>query len=80
VLIFDEATSSLDSNTAEHFATTINQLKGKVGMFITHAMPKNLLVDEIVRIGQGSLSAVPAQAETTQMNTKKREAEAGAHG
>lgn len=27
-------------------------------MFITHAMPKNLLVDEIVRIGQGALSAV----------------------
>jgi hypothetical protein len=27
-------------------------------IFITHAMPKNLLVDEIVRIGQGSLSAV----------------------
>ena len=59
ILIFDEATSSLDSNTAEHFATTINQLKGKVTMlFITHAMPKNLLVDEVVRIGQGVLSAV----------------------
>ena len=27
-------------------------------MFITHAMPKNLLVAEVVRIGQGSLSAV----------------------
>ncbi|OIQ99416.1 toxin RTX-I translocation ATP-binding protein [mine drainage metagenome] len=59
ILVFDEATSSLDSNTAEHFAATINQLKGKVSMlFITHAMPKNLLVDEVVRIGQGSLSAV----------------------
>jgi subfamily B ATP-binding cassette protein HlyB/CyaB len=27
-------------------------------LFITHAMPKNLLVDEVVRIGQGALSAV----------------------
>jgi hypothetical protein len=27
-------------------------------MFISHAMPKNLQVDEVVRIGQGSLSAV----------------------
>jgi subfamily B ATP-binding cassette protein HlyB/CyaB len=27
-------------------------------LFITHALPKNLLVDEIVRIGQGGLSAV----------------------
>lgn len=52
ILIFDEATSSLDSTTAEHFAATINQLKGKVTMlFITHALPKNLLVDEVVRIG-----------------------------
>lgn len=51
VLIFDEATSSLDSQTAEHFSTTINQLKGKVTMlFITHALPKNLQVDAIVRI------------------------------
>jgi subfamily B ATP-binding cassette protein HlyB/CyaB len=66
ILIFDEATSSLDSTTAEHFAATINQLKGKVSMlFITHAMPKNLLVDEIVRIGQGSLSAVSGAHDET---------------
>ena len=66
ILIFDEATSSLDAATAEHFAATINQLKGKVSMlFITHAMPKNLQVDEIVRIGQGSLHAVSAADEET---------------
>ncbi len=30
----------------EHFAQTINQLKGKVTMlFITHALPKSLMVD-----------------------------------
>lgn len=52
ILIFDEATSALDPQTAEHFATTINQLRGKVTMlFITHALPKNLNVDEVVRIG-----------------------------
>lgn len=52
ILIFDEATSSLDVATAEHFCSTINQLKGKVTMlFITHALPKNLQVDEIVQIG-----------------------------
>ena len=59
ILIFDEATSSLDSATAEHFAATINQLRGKVTMlFITHALPKGLQVDEVVRIGAGSLSGV----------------------
>lgn len=51
ILIFDEATSALDSNTAEHFAATVNQLKGKVTMlFITHALPKNLRVDDVIRI------------------------------
>ncbi len=63
ILIFDEATSDLDSTTAEHLAATVNQLKGKVTMlFITHALPKNLQVDEVVRIGR-SLSAVGAGLE-----------------
>lgn len=52
ILIFDEATSSLDVATAEHFCATINQLKGRVTMiFITHALPKNLQIDAIVQIG-----------------------------
>lgn len=52
ILIFDEATSALDPQTAEHFAATVNQLRGKVSMlFITHALPKSLIVDEIVKIG-----------------------------
>jgi ATP-binding cassette, subfamily B, bacterial HlyB/CyaB len=51
ILIFDEATSALDGETAESFAKTINQLKGKVTMlFITHAMPKALRVDGVLRI------------------------------
>ena len=59
ILVFDEATSSLDSATAEHFAATVNQLKGRATiLFITHALPRNLAVDEIVRIGQGALNAV----------------------
>jgi ATP-binding cassette, subfamily B, bacterial HlyB/CyaB len=48
VLIFDEATSALDAETAESFAATINKLRGKVTMiFITHALPKDLVVDEV---------------------------------
>lgn len=54
ILIFDEATSALDSETAEAFARTINQLKGKVTiLFITHAMPRSLKVDGVLRIDQG---------------------------
>ena len=52
ILIFDEATSSLDQATAEQFARTINQLKGKVTMlFIAHQIPKGLKVDEVVTLG-----------------------------
>jgi subfamily B ATP-binding cassette protein HlyB/CyaB len=52
VLLFDEATSNLDNQTAEHFAQTINQLKGKVTMlFIAHILPRGLQVDEVIQFG-----------------------------
>ncbi|OQA31836.1 MAG: Alpha-hemolysin translocation ATP-binding protein HlyB [Betaproteobacteria bacterium ADurb.Bin341] len=55
VLIFDEAVSNLDQQTAEHFAKTINKLKGKVTMlFITHQIPRGLQVDEVIQLGAGS--------------------------
>ena len=39
--------------TAEHFAHTVNKLKGKVTMlFITHQLPRALQVDEVIRFGQ----------------------------
>jgi subfamily B ATP-binding cassette protein HlyB/CyaB len=54
VLVFDEAVSSLDQATAEHFAQTVNRLKGKVTMlFITHHVPRGLLVDETVQLSDG---------------------------
>ena len=56
VLIFDEAISNLDQQTAEHFAQTINRIKGKVTMiFITHQVPKGLQVDEVVNMGQHAM-------------------------
>lgn len=70
ILIFDEATSSLDNATAEHFAATINQLKGKVTMlFITHALPKSLLVDEVVRIGHNKANINQSMAVASEMPT-----------
>jgi subfamily B ATP-binding cassette protein HlyB/CyaB len=51
-LIFDEATANLDHETAEAFARTVNQLKGRVTMlFIAHQLPRALQVDEVVRLG-----------------------------
>ncbi|HUQ75562.1 MAG TPA: peptidase domain-containing ABC transporter [Burkholderiales bacterium] len=48
VLIFDEAASNLDAQTAERFAQTVNQLKGKVTiLYIAHQLPRGLQVDEV---------------------------------
>jgi subfamily B ATP-binding cassette protein HlyB/CyaB len=58
VLIFDEAVSSLDHANAEHFAGTVNKLKGRVTMlFITHHLPKALQVDEVLNFGMPEVSA-----------------------
>ena len=61
--MFDEATSALDGPTAEHFAQTINALKGKVTMlFITHGLPKGLKIDAVFRLtATGAQLMTPAQ-------------------
>ena len=63
ILIFDEAVSNLDQQTAEHFARTINTLKGTVTMiFITHQIPKGLQVDEVFSFdGPDSVSSAGLQ-------------------
>ncbi len=59
VLVFDEATSSVDLPTAEQLGRTINALKGRVTiLFIAHALPRTLQPDQTVRIGE-KLSVVP---------------------
>jgi subfamily B ATP-binding cassette protein HlyB/CyaB len=59
VLVFDEATSNLDAPTAESFAQTVNQLKGKVSMlFIAHHLPRGLKVDEVIQFGGGGVTSL----------------------
>jgi subfamily B ATP-binding cassette protein HlyB/CyaB len=54
-----EAVSNLDQHTAEHFAKTINKLKGRVTMlFITHQIPRGLQVDEVFNLGGGQHGAM----------------------
>jgi subfamily B ATP-binding cassette protein HlyB/CyaB len=68
LLVFDEATSNLDTQTAESLAQTINRLKGAATIvFITHAVPRGLAVDEALRFGPrpaSSPSAPQAEAAT----------------
>ena len=57
LLIFDEATSNVDSQTAEQLALTINKLKGAATiLFIAHAVPRSLEVDEALRFGPRPVS------------------------
>ncbi len=65
ILIFDESTSSLDPPTAEQLGRTINALKGRASIvFISHALPRTLQVDQAVRIGE-KLTVVPTEPAAT---------------
>jgi len=47
ILIFDEATASLDAPTAERLAQTVNRLKARCTIFfITHQPPKGVHADD----------------------------------
>lgn len=53
ILIFDEATSNLDGHAAESFASTINNLNGKVTiLFVAHNVPKKLITHATVIVGR----------------------------
>ena len=53
ILIFDEATASLDRETAEALGHTISRLRGKVTMlFIAHQLPETLAVDVTTKLDQ----------------------------
>jgi subfamily B ATP-binding cassette protein HlyB/CyaB len=63
VLIFDEATSNLDPTTAEAFARTVNQLRGKATiLFIAHHVPRGLQVDRIARFGGAESKQGPSES------------------
>lgn len=67
ILIFDEATSALDHQTAEAFAATVNHLKGQVTLiFIAHALPRTLHVDEVYVIRDGELRKAVARVREAQ--------------
>jgi subfamily B ATP-binding cassette protein HlyB/CyaB len=68
VLIFDEATSNLDNDTAEQFARTVNLLRGQATMlFITHQVPAGLRVDEVVTLRIDQSGAPAAEAENAKL-------------
>ncbi len=66
ILIFDEATASLDPPTANQLAKTINGLKQRATiLFIAHALPRSLHVDQVVRIGESQAEIQGERAQTS---------------
>ena len=61
VMIFDEATASLDPRTAEQIAQTVNKLKSQVTMlFVSHGLPETLQVDAILQFSSsGAPKMIP---------------------
>ena len=71
ILIFDEAIANLDAPTAEEFIRTVNTLHGRVTiLFITHALPRSLKVDQVVRLGteSGGADRRPARPRAGRAN------------
>jgi subfamily B ATP-binding cassette protein HlyB/CyaB len=67
ILIFDEATSGLDQQTAERFAQTVNKLKGVATvLFIAHQLPRGLAVDivETLREEKATRMQVVEESDT----------------
>jgi ATP-binding cassette, subfamily B, bacterial HlyB/CyaB len=66
ILIFDEAASNLDAQTAERFAQTVNRLKGKVTiLFIAHQLPRGLQVDEVFTLSAEKAAQMRVVEEQT---------------
>ncbi len=79
VLVFDEATSNLDVETSEHFARTINQLKGTTTiLFITHQAPRGLAFDAVIRLGEkpGAVSDPSAGGVVRSLSRAPRQVDA----
>jgi subfamily B ATP-binding cassette protein HlyB/CyaB len=63
ILLFDEATASLDSPTAEALGRTISRLRGRVTiLFIAHRLPESLAVDAVSRMGRHGVTRLEPRA------------------
>ena len=68
ILIFDEATASLDRETADAFGRTVSQLRGKVTiLFIAHQIPESLMADVNVSLEHGSVRRLAARQAFTRV-------------
>jgi subfamily B ATP-binding cassette protein HlyB/CyaB len=64
ILIFDEPTSSLDVQTAERFAQTVNSLKVVATiLFIAHQVPKGLQIDELIAVSTDRAATIRVVGE-----------------
>jgi len=73
VLLFDEATASLDRDTADALGRTVSRLRGKVTMlFIAHQVPESLSVDVMARIEHDRTGLTHEIANAAAQRTARR--------
>jgi subfamily B ATP-binding cassette protein HlyB/CyaB len=66
ILVFDEATASLDRDTAEALGRTISRLRGRVTIiFIAHHLPDSLEVDVTARLERVRAGVLHELADAT---------------
>ena len=66
ILLFDEATASLDRDAAEAIGRTISRLRGQVTiLFIAHHVPASLQVDAVERLEPRAPVRLEPRAERT---------------
>jgi ATP-binding cassette, subfamily B, bacterial HlyB/CyaB len=64
ILILDEATASLDRDTAEALGRTISRLRGRVTLvFIAHHLPDSLAVDVTARLERSRAASLHELAD-----------------
>jgi subfamily B ATP-binding cassette protein HlyB/CyaB len=70
ILIFDEATASLDRETAEAFGRTVSRLRGSATvLFIAHHLPESLAADKVARLEGHGGSVTPFDARHQKART-----------
>lgn len=74
ILILDEATSELDSNTQSEIVSSLQGLKGKITLLIiAHRLETISIADKVYFVDSGKISEILDSLETIQKESKMKE-------
>ena len=74
ILILDEATSELDSNTQSEIVSSLQELKGKITLLIiAHRLETISIADKVYFVDSGKISEILDPLDTIQKESKMKE-------